>query len=194
MRNVSSFILGNITDTCAVWNLLSSDRLLAAALMRRCEFAITRVVLYECLLKPRTRADIHDDELRSRLVREREAKRFRDLPLTLEDVQEVARLQERRRLGHGELASIAFAKRTHSAFCSDDMNAVKLAEAVLGRDRVQTTPHLLGWLVFDGTLGDGDVADVIRQHREAGGPLAPHLDTMSREGLRCRLMVRNTQQ
>lgn len=192
MRDVSKFVPGNIADTCAVWNLLSSARLLAAALRGRCEFALTGVVLYECLVKPRTQHHEHDGELRARLERERAASRFRDFPLSLEDVQEVARLEARRRLGHGELASIAFAKRTHTAFCSDDRNAQKLAEEVLGRERVQTTPHLLGWLVFSTLVADSDVDTILDEHDAVGRPLRPHLTTMYREGLRCRLLARSS--
>jgi len=190
MRDVSRFVAGNITDTCAVWNLLSSARLLAAALRGRCEFAVTRVVLYECLLKPRSRDHEHDQELRDRLVRERAAGRFKDHSLSLADVQEVAQLEARRRLGHGELASIAFAKRTHTAFCSDDRNAQKLAEDVLGRERVQTTPHLLGWLVFNASVVDSEVDRILIEHEEVGRPLRPHLTAMYEEGMRCRLLVR----
>jgi hypothetical protein len=190
MRNVSIFHLGNITDTCAVWNLLSSVRLFRAAIRHGCEFAVTKVVLYECLVKPRSRRDAREDELRGRLERERIANRFIDYPLSLEDLQEVAQLATRRRLGHGELASIAFAKRTHTAFCSDDRNAQKLAEDVIGREHVQTTPHLLGWLVFHNRVGDGDIEPILQEHEEVGRPLRPHLKAMYEEGLRCRLLTR----
>ncbi|MFO0680509.1 MAG: hypothetical protein U0234_00595 [Sandaracinus sp.] len=187
---MSTFKLGNIADTCAVWNVLSSARLFAAACRLHCEFAVTQVVLYECLQKPRTRPHAHDDEMKERLRRQRESGRFPTVTLDLQDVQEVARLEARRRLGRGELASIAFAKRAGTAFCSDDRNAQKLGEEALGRHGVQTTPHLLGWLVFVGALVDADVVEVFAEHEAVGGPLRPHLGAAYEEGLRCRLLAR----
>lgn len=189
MRNVSLFQLGNITDTCAVWNVLSSPRLLAAATRSRCQFAMTRVVLYECLIKPRSRQNPADLELQNRLKRERAANRFSDVPLSLEDVQEIAQLEKRRSLGHGELSSIVFARRAQTAFCSDDLNAQRLAEGILGYERVQTTPHLLGWLVFAAALSDNDIEQILHEHEQAGRPLSPHLRAMYEEGLRCRLLA-----
>lgn len=52
----SKFHLINVADTCAVWNVLSSSRLHAAAKEARCEFCITSFVRYECLSKLRKKA------------------------------------------------------------------------------------------------------------------------------------------
>jgi hypothetical protein len=190
MRDVSRFRQGNIMDTCAVWNVLSSPLLLRAALRCHCDFAMTGVVLYECLVKPRSRQRDSDDLLRARLEQERAAGRFQAHQLSLEDLQAVARLRQRRQLGHGELASIAFVKRTATAFCSDDLKAQKLAQHFLDDDCVQTTPHLLGWLVFTGALSAGDIEPILNEHEKLDRPLRPHLKAMYEEGQRCRLLGR----
>lgn len=190
MRDVSEFQLGNCTDTCAVWNVLSSAALARATFASKCAFAVTHYVLYECLHKARSRVKPSDVELQQRLRRAREAGRFTDVSIDIEDVQALAALPERRLLGHGELSAIAFARRASAAFLSDDRKAQRFAESLLGTRAVQTTPHLLGWLVFHGVLGDSQVDVVLQEHVEVEGTLGGPLRQMYEEGLRCRLMAK----
>jgi hypothetical protein len=58
----------------------------------------------------------------------------------------------------------------------------------MDRALVQTTPQMLGWLVFIGRLGDGDIAGVIREHEGWDRPLKPYFEEMYSEAMRCRLM------
>ncbi len=54
---------------------------------------------------------------------------------------------------------------------------------------VQTTPHLLGWLMYTQQLSDGDKDVVISQHASVGRPLGEHFQAIYTEALRCRLMA-----
>ena len=77
-------------------------------------------------------------------------------------------LERRKRLGKGELSSIALAMKTNQAFMTDDQKARKLGKEVIGNDKVQTTPHLLGWLFFEGKLLDVDKEDIVAEHKQLG--------------------------
>jgi hypothetical protein len=90
-------------------------------------------------------------------------------------LHEVEILEKRKRLGKGELSSIAFAKRTGQAFMTDDQKARRLALEVIP-GLVQTTPHLLGWLLFEGTLEDSDKTIVIAEHEELQLPLRKYFE------------------
>ena len=142
----SQFHLVNVIDTCAIWNVLSSKCLATAAKLARCHFSATRFVYYEALYKPRKAPTNEDVELQDRLRRERATGFFGDCSLDIGDLQEVDILEKRMRVGKGELSSIAFAKKARLAFMTDDQKARRLASAVVGSSRVQTTPHLFGWL------------------------------------------------
>jgi hypothetical protein len=162
----------NMIDACSVWNLLSSKKLYRAALSSGCVFSCTSFVIYECLHKRRSKSDT---ELQSRLRSERTEGFFKSYSLALEDLQDVEILERRQRLGKGELSSIAFAKRTGQAFMTDDQKARRLALEVIP-GLVQTTPHLLGWLLFEGTLKDFDTAIVIAEHEELQLPLRKYFE------------------
>lgn len=133
-----SFNRISMTDTCSVWNVLSSDRLYQSADSAGCIFCCTGFVNYECLLKPRKKMESHDVELQKRLRTARKGGKFQLFNLEIEDLQEVEIPERRKKLGKGELSSIAFAKRTQQAFLTDDKNAFKLAVEVLPTGRVQT--------------------------------------------------------
>ncbi|HET8933822.1 MAG TPA: hypothetical protein VFN67_10295 [Polyangiales bacterium] len=102
----------------------------------------------------------------------------------------VAQLEARKRLAKGELSAIAFAMRAAAGFQTDDQGARKLAAAILGGERVQTTPHVLGWLFYHGRLVDSDLAGIIEEHESLDGPLRRYYEEMYAEAMRCRLMVR----
>lgn len=171
----SNFETTNVVDTCAVWNILSSRRLYTAAVLAHCHFVITNFVQYECLQKRRSAAKPSDLELRSRLQTEQSNGKFTAYSCDIDDLQTVALLQNRKRLGKGEISSIAFAIKYQQAVLTDDQKARRLASDA-GHKCVQTTPHLFGWLVFVGRLGDQDKDVVIAEHCELDGILSKYLE------------------
>ena len=178
-----------LADSCAVQNLLSSSTLQAACTSAGLQFAMTKYCLYECLDKPRKIELQGDLEIRRRLRAARAQGLFPDHELTVEDLQEAAILRLRRRLGAGELSAIALAKRFRIGFQTDDDRAEKLAVDVLARDRVQTTPHVLGWLLFHGHVGDDHVTTIIQEHTAAGRNIATRFRGMQSEAMRIRAMT-----
>lgn len=186
----SKFHPFNVADTCSVWNILSSARLRSAAKDARCDFCITSFVHYECMVKPRKSMTDADRELRGRLQAEQRAGAFQAHSCGIGDLQDVSVLESRRRLGMGEISSIAFAMKIGQAVLTDDQKARKLAEAA-GHRLVQTTPHLFSWLIFTRRLGDSDVPLVVSQHKTLGGDLAPHLDRAYELALQCLLNARS---
>ncbi len=188
----SSFKKVNVTDTCSIWNIISSKTLYSAALAANCIFCITGFVLYECLFKPRKETIKEDVELQSRLKKEIQAQRISSYRLDLEDLQEIEILEKRKNLGKGELSTIAFAKKTNQAIITDDKKARNLAEQVLDQGYVQTTPHLFGWLFYVGYLADHQKDDIITEHESLKRPLAKFFDEMYNRALEYRLMKKCT--
>ena len=182
----SKFHLVNVADTCSVWNVLSSARLHGAAKEARCDFCITSFVHYECLIKPRKSPTPSETELMRRLAQEQARGRFVAHSCDIGDLQAIRILESRKRLGMGELSSIAFAMKIGQAVLTDDMKARKLAENS-GYVLTQTTPHLFSWLIFKGRLGDSDKPTIITQHQAMGRPLAPHFEAAYEMALQCRL-------
>lgn len=182
----SKFHRINVADTCSVWNILSSRRLYAAAQEANCEFCMTAFVHYECLVKPRTSPTEADLELRERLKREQSRGKFASHSCSIGDLQAIADLESRKKLGKGELSSIAFASRIRQAFITDDCKARKLSE-IVAQAVTQTTPHMHSWLIFTNRLTDSDHQVVLSQHIEMGGSLAPHLENAYGMALQCKL-------
>ena len=185
----SAFIAVNVTDTCSVWNLLSSRLLFARAVLSRCHFCCTNFVQYECLYKTRKSYSPEERELRARLQREQAQGQFRPVSIEIADLQQVATMQTVRRVSFGELSSIAFAKRTGQAFLTDDQKARTVAHENLASQHVQTTPHLFGWLVFTGVLSDGDVEQVIAEHSAMKRPLGRYFKEMRERAAERRLAL-----
>lgn len=171
----SRFNLYNVVDTCAVWNLLSSSLLLETAIAGGCIFSYTKFVCYECLFKPRKSQRADDLELQKRLISERRKGRFKECTLGVEDLIEVEVLENRKRLGKGELSAIALAKLTRLSFLTDDQEARKLAKKVL-ESSPQTTPHLFSWLVFVGAILEKHKDIIIAEHKAVGRPLARYFE------------------
>lgn len=186
--NVSIFEKNVVVDTCSVWNVLSSSALHYNSLAVGCCFSITSFVLYECLHKPRKSERTADAELKRRLVIAREKGQFVSYALDVEDLQDVALLEQRMKLSKGELAAIAFARKTRQAFLTDDQGARTLAATAMDQRLVQTTPQLLGWLVFSGYISDSDIDGIIKEHESLGRPLRSFFRNMYEEGMRCRAM------
>jgi hypothetical protein len=182
--NPSSFHRINVVDSCSVWNILSSKLLYAATKDSKCDFCVTSFVHYECLVKARKSILPCEQELMDRLSAEQTKGAFQKHSCDIGDLQEIALLENRQRLGKGELSSIAFAMKIRQAFLTDDKKARRLSKDS-GNRLTQTTPHLLSWLRFTSRLGDSDVTVVIDQHMEMGRPLAPHFETAHRMALEC---------
>ncbi|NYT38835.1 hypothetical protein [Allopusillimonas soli] len=185
----SKFHSVNVTDTCSVWNILSSNRLRAATKEAHCYFCITSFVHYECMIKPRKSPTEADNELRRRLQTEQQRGSFPVHSCSIEDLQSVKLLESRRRLGMGEISSIAFAMKNRQAVLTDDQKARKLADEA-GHNLVQTTPHLFSWLIFTRKLNDSDVQIVIDEHKALEGDLARHLEKGYEIALECQLNTR----
>jgi hypothetical protein len=166
----SNFHRVNVADTCAVWNILSSETLHSAAKKAGCSFCVTGVVQYELLVKPRSQRKACDDELRARLGREQAAGGFPSHACTLDDLRMVSALEERKKLGKGELSSIALAMRLYQAVITDDRKATKLSREA-GHNLTQTTPHLLSWLEFNDALSETEITLIMQQHAELNGTL-----------------------
>jgi hypothetical protein len=186
--NPSSFAPVNAADTCSVWNVLSSRKLFAIAIQQGCDFCVTGFVVYECLHKPRRSITDAERELRNTLEKEQSRGRFKTCPLSIADLQRIRLLEARTRLGKGELSTLALAMTLAQAFMSDDDKAQKLA-ASSAHSPIQSTPHLLAWLVFSGALGDGDKDTVIAQHRASGRNLVRRLEYGYEQALRCRVVT-----
>lgn len=190
--DVSAFALVNAVDTCSIWNMLSSPRLFSAALSKGCGFVVARYVQYEAIEKPRTNPSQSDLAMQQNF-KGRLANRngFAAEPIALSDLAAVASIPEVRKLGSGEIAALALARKLRSAILTDDQRARRTA-SIAGVDRAQTTPHLLGWLLYEGALGDSDVDDVIAEHEqqvaEKQGRLSVYFRLMYAEACRCRLL------
>lgn len=186
----SRFSLMVITDTCAVWNTLSSRLLFSAALSARVHFCITPMVAYECLQNPRSNPTSESNELMHRL---REAQRnghFPIQPCELDDLLEVSRTAPKG-LGSGELSCIAVAYKVRTlAFMTDEKKARKFAQDGL-KLGVETTSRLYGFLHFYMHLSDADHKSVVAEHeRFEKRPLTEFLNEAYGEGIRCRLAER----
>lgn len=184
----SKFHTINVADTCSVWNILSSRLLYAAAREAHCDFCITNFVRYECLIKPRNSVTSAEQDLMDRLLAEQKRGAFNDHSCDIGDLQAIKVLENRKRLGKGELSSIAFAMKIGQAVITDDMKARKLANQS-GHALTQTTPHLFAWLIFTGKLGDSDKNTVIAQHQAMQQDLAPHLERAYEMALQCKLNI-----
>jgi predicted nucleic acid-binding protein len=182
-RDPSKFHKLNVVDSCAIWNIISTQLLRTTAYSVGCSFCCTDFVYYECLYKPRTKIKPEDIVLQALLRQEMESERFKNYHLDIEDLQEIDVLQKRKNLGKGELASIAFAKKTYQAFLTDDRGARNLAEEVLTHHMVQTTAHLLGWLFFESFLSDGDLHQIIDEHKKHNGKLETYFIVMYERAL-----------
>lgn len=130
----------------------------------------------------------NDKELQLRLKVAQKDSGFVTYPLDISDLQTIDLLERRKRLGKGELSSIAFALKTRQAFLTDDQTARKLADEVIQGSVTQTTPHLLGWLFFKSFLTNGEKNSIIKEHQEMKRPLTEYFECAYSEACRCRLM------
>ena len=110
--------------------------------------------------------------------------RFRCEHLSISDLQEIEILENRKKLGKGELSSIAFARKTRLAFMMDDVKARKLGEFVLGEMKTLTTPRLLGWLYINRILTDSDHAVIIKEHETQKRNMSTQYNQIYQEAMR----------
>jgi hypothetical protein len=186
---INRFCVNSVIDTCAIWHLISSRILFRAALDESCQFVISKYVEYECLSKPRKIVNHKKDELIRRFVKAQHDGFFMAVEMSIEDLQEVARLEEIHRLGKGELSSIALARKIFIGLTTDDRSAFILAQRELARpEDVQTVPQLLGWLIFNGIINDSDKDSIIKEHCDMGESHQEHFEEIYIEAMRCRLM------
>jgi predicted nucleic acid-binding protein len=174
--NIKSFKPLNVIDTCSIWHLLSSDMLYSTAKINGCYFSCTKYVEYECLYKPRTIFKEADKNLQNKLQKEMAKSLFPSYSISVDDLQSIMNLEQRKSLSKGELSSIVFAQKTQQAFLTDDQGARKLSEFYIGLDNTQTIPQLFGWLSYTGKILDSDKSVVILEHENNGGQLRKYFD------------------
>lgn len=167
----------NVTDTCAVWNLVGADTLFRCARRVNVAFLITPTVFYECFVKTRGRPpSAGRTALQAKLSRHLGEKEVTRLGVSIEDLQETVAMAKRKglhkRLGQGELSCAALARQLgHAAVLTDNRRDFR-AIRILVDDRLQKTPQLLGWLYVEGLLNDSDVDDVVAEHAATEGQMA----------------------
>ncbi|MGE3777997.1 MAG: hypothetical protein AB7F89_12485 [Pirellulaceae bacterium] len=189
--DVRQFAQTNAIDTCAIWNVLSSARLTSAALGKQRWFVVADYVRYEALERPRTSPEPSELELQEKFRQRLERTQgFSRQSISMSDLQAVANIPVVSRLGRGEIAALALARKMRIGFMTDDQKARAGAPEV-GAGPAHTTPHLLGWLIYDGALGDGDVGIVIVEHEgcvpNKNGQLTKFFKAAYEEACRCRL-------
>lgn len=187
--DVSVFSRHNVIDTSSIWNLLSSSTLYTAAQLVGCTYCCTQAVHYEAAIKKRSHPRPEAERLKQRFLRESESGRFPQYRISIEDLQDLESITETKRLGMGELSSIAFAHKINHALLTDDKRAAKAAKRVIPANRVQSVPHLFGWLFFTAQLSDSDKTTVIAEHGANGQGLAIHFEGAYNMALRSRLMA-----
>lgn len=176
-----------VTDTCSVWNLMSTRRLFQAACSAKVYFCITPMVLFECLFKPRKSTTPEKTELINRLRQARKTGAFPVQACDIDDLAEITRGAPKG-LGSGELSCIAVAYRIMTfGVMTDEKLARRYVEKQLTL-KVETTPRLYGWLHFQGYLSDADHGEVIAEHEKyENRPLSKFLQSAYESALHQRL-------
>jgi len=174
----------SVIDTCAILNLFSSEKFYNAIICENFSFCYTSFVEYETLYKRVKEVTEVIRNQRTKLRQETLKQKFRCEHLSIDDLQEIEILEARKKLGKGELSSIAFAKKINQPFMTDDQGARKLGEEILGKQKVLTSPHILGWLYFNRILIDSDHKDIISEHKSSGRKMASIYNEIYQEAIR----------
>ena len=190
-----SFNQVSVTDTCAIWHLTGCATLFSTARQRKLSFVITSTVFYECFVRSRGKALSEQRlRLRDRLKIHIQRGDVSQIDVAIDDLQNLIGVARQHgydtRLGHGELSCAALARRLRYAVLTDNKRDFRAIEE-LADGLLQTTPRLLGWLYLDGHLTDGDVKDIIEQHRDSGGQMGRVYEQVHHEACEKRL-VRHT--
>ncbi|MDD5456894.1 MAG: hypothetical protein PHV30_07675 [Candidatus Margulisbacteria bacterium] len=162
--NYASFFTINITDSCSIQNIIASNRIFRASLLAKCYFSITRYVEYESIYKKRKSSKSGEQELIKKIQKAISENSIKVCDITIDDLNDRLIADNRKRLGMGEISSIAFAKRTGLGFLTDDKPAKKFALKSLEASKVQSSIHLVGWLFYFRHLVDTDIDLIIREH------------------------------
>lgn len=178
----------NITDSCSIYNILSSQLLYARLIGSQFIFSITKFVEYECLHKSRKSVSLKEKELQERIIRLQRSNRLSVHALSISDLQDNTIQKENGKFGIGELSCIAFCKKVNQYFLTDDQGARKIGSEVLGENRVQTTPQLVGWLFYHGILSDSDLQGMIDEHNAFERPLEKYFRKVYHQALELRSM------
>jgi len=169
------------------------QRFIFSCIETGCNFSYTQFVEYECLIKSRKSDTELEIKLKDKLRKEINKGKFKRFNISIDDLQEIELLEKRKKLGMGELSSIAFAKKVNHAFLTDDKTARTLANAILGEKMVQTTPHLVGYLFYIRILIDSDLSFIISEHNSSfanqWGRLDVYFNDVYLESMRIRLMI-----
>lgn len=190
--NPTHFNKYNITDTCAIWNLIASTIFYGTSKAVGCTFSCTQFVVYECLYKPRsTKPSEQEEELRERFRKEYERRAIVSYKISIQDLQTVEILANRKKISKGELSSIVFARQTRQAFLSDDKGAIKLALTELDSTMVQSTSLLFGWLFFHSHLADHQKEQIILDLETLGRNMRQHYEDAYNHSLQFKLMTQN---
>ncbi len=180
----------NVTDTCAIWNLLASTAFYGTARAVGCCFSCTLFVVYECLYKPRSKTPSREEEdLRERFRKEHERRAIQSYRIAIPDLQAVEILANRKRISKGELSTIVFAMQTRQAFLSDDQGAIKLALTELDQTMVQSTSLLFGWLFFHDHLADHQKEQIISELEAHGRNMRQHYEEAYNRALQFKLIA-----
>ena len=188
MSAYATFMLLNVADTCALWNILGSPLLYRASRKLNVSISSTQFVHYECFHKRGSNSP-EWIELRTRLRARMVEGEIRFWDIELEDLQEVVALEGRKAISKGELSSIAFAKRTVQSFLSDDGQAKKLAKSVLSESAIQDTSHLCAWLCIHDAIHETDEHTIRAELATLKRVLEPHLRNAFLKALEYKLMI-----
>jgi predicted nucleic acid-binding protein len=182
----------NVIDTCSIWNLLASKSFYGTARAVGCRFSCTQFVVYECLRRPHsTTLSVQEEELRESFRKENQSGAIKDYKISIQDLQTVEILENRKRLGKGELSAIVFAIRTRQAFLSDDKGAIKLALTELSQNLVQSTTLLFAWLFFHGHLADPQKEQIILELEKHGRNMRKHYEGAYNRALEFKLVAQS---
>jgi hypothetical protein len=59
----------------------------------------------------------------------------------------------------------------------------------LGDDKVQTTPHIVGWLFYEGIFSDTDLDTLIAEHISFNPPLEKYFKEVYQDACRIRSII-----
>lgn len=178
----------SIIDTCSIQNILSSNIFHSAIISNGFSFCVTKFVEYEMLYKQSSVPSDAENTIKNRYKQEVAKGKYQCHSLSIEDLQEIEILESRKKLGRGELSIIAFAKKISQGIMTDDQAARKLGKSVLGKDKIQTTPQLLGWLFYQRILIDSELDQICSEHTSNKRPLEKFFREVYLESMRIKFM------
>lgn len=189
--DVTNFDKINVIDTCSIWNLLSSNSFYSLVQRYEMVFSCTQFVVYECLFKKRKSMTEEEKIIRQKLIDEQKKSKFSQYQISIEDLQSIEVIRNRKKLSMGELSSIVFAKKTRQSFITDDQGARRISEEYLGLKETQTIPQLLGWLTYCGDINDHELDVIVKEHTQCGRLLEKYFREAFLYGLEQRLIRTN---